>query len=155
VIGFAEKDPAEPSLEQREMLNTDPLATKPFRGPVPWRRGIDRLELVPAGPTGATTASTAPLAPEEAVARLTAAGLACRRTKATQLHILGGASVVVDGDIHGYVIALLNLRSRVPGQACAVQPAARRACQVIVPVRRDAPRGRSSRRDGAVPVRDG
>jgi hypothetical protein len=90
------------------MANVDPLATKPFRGPVPSRRGLDRLEVIPVNPAAAGPRAASPpdlLAPEEAVSRLTRAGLACARAKGPRLHILGGTSAVVDRDIHGYANA--------------------------------------------------
>ncbi|MEP7121658.1 MAG: hypothetical protein ABJE95_12135 [Byssovorax sp.] len=82
------------------MLNTDSSAAKPFLTPVPSKRGLDRLRIVPvdAAPTSFAEALTS----EEAVARLTAAGLACAAATGPRLHILGGARGFVERDVPGY-----------------------------------------------------
>jgi len=82
------------------MLNTDSFAAEPFLTPVPWKRGLDRLSIVPvdAAPPRSPEALTA----EEAVARLTAAGLSCAKASGLRLHILGGKSVFVERGVEGY-----------------------------------------------------
>lgn len=82
------------------MLNTDLFAAEPFFPPVPWKRGLDRLHIVSvdAAPPRSFEALTA----DEAMDRLTAAGLCCAKAKGLRLHILGGKSVFVARGIEGY-----------------------------------------------------
>jgi hypothetical protein len=82
------------------MLNTDSFAAEPFLTPVPWKRGLDRLRIVPVD--AAPTRSPEALMAEEAVARLTAAGLYCAKVRGLPLHILGGRSVFVARGVEGY-----------------------------------------------------
>jgi hypothetical protein len=65
-----------------------------------WRQGIARLGLIPADtkaldPSGVLTA-------DAALARLSAAGLACRRAAGAPLHIQGGGSTFVVRGVQGY-----------------------------------------------------
>jgi hypothetical protein len=82
------------------MLNTKMFAAEPFLTPVPWKRGLERLSLVPvdAEPTRSSETLTA----AEAVVRLTAAGLTCAKASGQRLHILGGLSTFIVRGIEGY-----------------------------------------------------
>lgn len=86
------------------MLNAETSAASLFlllepRIPLGFK-GIDRLGLIPAG--AGTSSSSDLRTADEAVARLTHAGLACEKAKGQRLHILGGTRTFVARGIHGY-----------------------------------------------------
>lgn len=83
------------------MLNTH--ASPPpdlFRAPVPWRKHVDRLGVMP--PAAVPVAQPEPLTVQAAVARLVAAGLFCQGVSTPRLHILGGTDTFVEHGIAGY-----------------------------------------------------
>jgi hypothetical protein len=81
------------TLAQSPFLLLDPLRDA-------WRKGIDRLGLIHSNtdPVGSSEVLTA----DAALARLSGAGLACRRAPGEPLHIQGGTSGFVVHGARGY-----------------------------------------------------
>ena len=66
----------------------------------PWLKGLDRLVVLSDRVARAT--SSAELSADAALARLSQAGLACRRAAGELLHILGGTSAFEASGIRGF-----------------------------------------------------